>query len=426
MNSPKFNSEQREIIEDNSQFMQVIAAAGSGKTTTLVGVVEKELQKGTPANGILVLSFTRKAAGEIRERIRKKTGFDTVRVHTFHAFCLQVISTWHPDFQNKRPSIVLPSEKNAFFREWFRKESDIIGGIPFEFLSGEYSLPKDFPNEWKIPLLEDYRIYKKRERKLDFDDLVSLFLDSLENKETWTETPKSVLKRILVDEFQDTDPEQLRFLQLLSDQSGILVVGDDSQAIYSFRGADIRPFLEFPNLFSPCSRKFLNTNYRSLPKIVEISSIPIERNRNKIEKQVIAYRSGKAKIGRLKISKIEDLFPTLGETYRSSGGDLRILCRSNHRVREYIRAGVPAELLLTIHSSKGLEFHTVFVDLADGWNIRRNSPLLSFEEEHRVLYVALSRAKDSLLIVGKKGDSNRETAEDLFFSYFKKEVPIWK
>lgn len=426
MNLSQFSEAQQEIIQDRSRFLQVIAAAGSGKTSTLVGVVQNELSQGTSGEEILVLSFTRKAAGEIRERIKKKTNIDSVRVHTFHAFCLRALITWHPDFKNRRPSILTTSEKNLFFREWFRKESDIIGGIPYEFLIGSSTLPSHFPQTWKGPLLEDYKNFKRKEGKLDLDDLVTMFLDSLENGESWTEIPKRDLKRILVDEFQDTDPEQLRFLKLLSEQSRILVVGDDSQGIYSFRKADIFNFLNFPEMFRPCTRKFLNTNYRSLPKIVETSSIPISKNKNKIEKKVIAYRKGKAIVSRIKIDKIPELFNYLGELYKRSGGELKILCRSNHRIREYLRMGVPPELLLTIHSSKGLEFHTVIVDLADGWNLRKDSPEQIREEEHRVLYVGLSRAKDCLIILGKKTGSGRETAEDLFFSYFKRDIPIFK
>lgn len=426
MELSRFTQDQIEIIQDQSRFLQVIAAAGSGKTTTLVGVVEREMERGTPPDGILVLSFTRKAAGEIRERIRKRTGSDQVRVHTFHAFCLQALSRWHPEYSRKHPRIVLPAEKNAFFRDWFRREPDRIGGIPFELLAGSQKLPDHFPDDWRNDLLEDYKLYKKKEGKLDFDDLVTLFLDSLEQKEGWTEIPRSLLKRILVDEFQDTDPEQLRFLKLLGKKSRILVVGDDSQSIYGFRGSDIAPFLDFPLLFPGCNRRFLSVNFRSLPKIVDVSSIPIRKNRNKIEKKVLAHRNGKAVVKRAKIENIHELFPVLETCFRKSQGDLRILCRSNHRIREYIRAGVPEELLLTIHASKGLEFHTVLVDLADGWNLRKKASTENFEEEHRVLYVALSRAKDCLIIVGKKGISNRETAEDILFSYFKKEVPIWK
>ncbi|TGM90121.1 UvrD-helicase domain-containing protein [Leptospira licerasiae] len=426
MDLSQFSEAQQEIIQDRSRFLQVIAAAGSGKTSTLVGVVQNELYHGSRGEEILVLSFTRKAAGEIKERIKKKTNIDSVRVHTFHAFCLRALITWHPDFKNKRPSILTSSEKNRFFREWFRKESDFIGGVPYRLLIETSTLPSNFPQTWKNPLLEDYRNFKRKEGKLDLDDLVSIFLDSLENGEAWTESPKKSLKRILVDEFQDTDPEQLRFLKLLSEHSKILVVGDDSQSIYSFRNADIFNFLNFPEMFQPCTRKFLNTNYRSLSKIVDTSSIPISKNKNKIEKKVIAHRKGKAVVSRIKIDKIPELFAYLGELYKRSEGELRILCRSNHRIREYLRAGVPPELLLTIHSAKGLEFHTVIVDLADGWNLRKDSPEQIREEEHRVLYVALSRAKDCLIILGKKTGSSRETAEDLFFSYFKRDIPLFR
>ncbi|EPG72947.1 hypothetical protein LEP1GSC058_2865 [Leptospira fainei serovar Hurstbridge str. BUT 6] len=426
MQRSKFNTAQQQIIRDTSQYIQVIAAAGSGKTSTMVGYVERCISEGTAPQEILVLSFTRKAAGEIKHRIQINTGQKGVRVHTFHSFCFQSLARYHPDFRRKTPRILLPSERNAFFRNWFRKDPSLIGGIPYELLTNASALPEEFPKDWLPILHTEYAKFKKDQGKVDFDDLVAIFLQALETKETWTEAPRSFLRRILVDEFQDTNQEQLTFLKLLSDTASILVVGDDSQSIYSFRGSNVRLFLDYPKLFQGTHQHALITNYRSLPKIVEISAIPIEKNKSKIPKLVQAHRSGKALVGRVMINKISDLFPFLGQAYRFSRGELKILCRSNHRIREYVRAGVPEELLMTIHASKGLEFHTVFVDIADGWNVKRNSPQEILEEEHRILYVALSRAKDSLVIIGSARNSEKETAEDLFFSYFAKALPTWK
>ncbi|TGK12892.1 damage-inducible protein [Leptospira fletcheri] len=421
----KYDREQEAVIMDPSRFLQVIASAGSGKTKTMVGVVERSLEQGVGAEEILVLSFTRKAAGEIRNRILHRVGRTNVRVHTFHSFCFQALARWHPDFRKRTPSIVLPMEKNAFFREWFRKDPFLVGGIPYELLADLRSLPEDFPKEWYEELQKDYRAYKTSTGKLDFDDLVHLFLRSLEEREPWTEIPRNLLKKILVDEFQDTNSEQLVFLRNLSESSSIVVVGDDAQSIYGFRGADVKLFLDFPRFFQGTSRHLLITNYRSLPKIVEASDIPIRKNRGKITKEVRAHRKGKAFVGRILINGIPDLFPFLENAYLTCGKNWKILCRSNHRIREYLRAGIPEDFLLTIHSAKGLEFHTVFVDLADGWNVKWTSSEEILEEERRILYVALSRAEDSLAIVGSRTRNARETAEDLFFSYFDS-LPLWK
>lgn len=124
-------------------------------------------------------------------------------------------------------------------------------------------------------------------------------------------------------------------------------------------------------------------------------------------------------MGRILLEETVDLIPFFIRAIPSSETDLKILCRSNFRISEYIRVGIPEVYLMTIHSSKGLEFHTVFVDVADGWNARPDSPWETIEEERRILYVGLSRAKDRLLILGASKNSRRETIESEFFRYFK-------
>lgn len=125
-------------------------------------------------------------------------------------------------------------------------------------------------------------------------------------------------------------------------------------------------------------------------------------------------------MGKIFIEEAADLIPFLNRAILTSKDDFKILCRSNFRISEYIREGIPKRYLMTIHASKGLEFHTVFVDVADGWNARLDSTLKTIEEERRILYVGLSRAKDRLLILGTSKNSRRETIENTFFHYFKK------
>lgn len=418
----QYSPAQRAVIEEDTRFVQVVAAAGSGKTSTMVGIIERILVENLfPEESILVLTFSKKAAGEISERILTATGKDSIRVQTFHAYCLYALTRWHPEFKIQKPKILPPEEKNRFYKEYLKRKRDEIGGIPYELFWAENVpyIQEHFP-EIKKDLDVAYQNHKKKEGYLDFGDLVSKFLKGLQNGEEWTFESRSSVQKIIVDEFQDTDLEQLEFLQLLSNSASIVVVGDDSQSIYSFRGAAPKAFLNFQKLFDPCRIHFLNTNYRSLPEIIRVSAIPIEKNLEKIEKEVLPSRKGKGFVGRILMEEASDLIPFLACSIPSSEGDVKILCRSNFRISEYIRAGVPESFLMTIHASKGLEFHTVFVDLADGWNARPDSPLETIEEERRILYVGLSRAEDRLLILGAAKNSRRETIENEFFGYFKR------
>ncbi|MDV6237267.1 UvrD-helicase domain-containing protein [Leptospira ellisii] len=418
----RYSSAQRTIIEEDCRFVQVVAAAGSGKTSTMVGILERILRENLfPEESLLVLTFSRKAAGEILERIKRVTGRETIRVQTFHAYCLYALGRWHPRFEKQKPKILSSEEKNRFYREYLKLRRFEVGGIPYElFWSENASNVEKFLPELREELNFAYQNHKREKGLLDFGDLVSMFLEGLRNREEWTFEAKKSLRKVLVDEFQDTDLEQLEFLKLLSESASISVVGDDSQAIYGFRGATPVPFLRFKEIFNPCKVHFLNVNYRSLPDIVTISDIPIRKNRDKIEKLVLPDRKGNALTGRIVIEEAAELIPYFVRAIGPSGGNVRILCRSNFRIVEYIRCGIPEEYLMTIHASKGLEFHTVFVDLADGWNARPDSAEETVEEERRILYVALSRAEDRLLIVGNVKTSRRETIENEFFRYFRK------
>ncbi|AOP32910.1 damage-inducible protein [Leptospira tipperaryensis] len=418
----QYSQAQKTVIEENARFVQVVAAAGSGKTSTMVGIVERILRdKLFLEESILVLTFTKKAAGEISERIRKVTGTDQIRVQTFHAFCLYALSRWHPKFKTQKPKILPPEEKNLFYRQFLKQKRFLVGGIPYELFWAENIsyIKENFP-ELLNELEFHYKEYKNKNGYLDFEDLVTLFLEGLKFNEEWTFPAKQNIRKILVDEFQDTDLEQLAFLQSLSESASITVVGDDAQSIYSFRGATLEPFLRFKEFFSGAALHFLSTNYRSLPEIIRTSDIPIQRNQNRIEKEVLPFRNGKGSVGKILMEETADLVPYLIRAIPSSNQNVKILCRSNFRIGEYVRAGIPEEYLMTIHASKGLEFHTVFVDLSDGWNARPDSPLETIEEERRILYVGLSRAEDRLFILGAAKNSRRETIENEFFRYFKK------
>ena len=137
---------QKKIITDESSIKQVIAAAGSGKTRTVSGLVRYRLLTGKyPPGKILTLSFSRKAAAEIRERIPDKAG-NAIEISTFHAFAFRWISKIHPEFSKNKIRILTEEKKRRFYEAFFRKHAALIGGIPFQFLISDRSLFQDlFP-----------------------------------------------------------------------------------------------------------------------------------------------------------------------------------------------------------------------------------------------------------------------------------------
>jgi len=416
-----FNSEQEAIISSSAKYKQVVAAAGSGKTSTMVGMLESVIRKKEEdPDKILVITFSRKAAREIRDRLERAIGDTGIIIKTFHAYCLYIIKKYHPHYGNNAANIIDPEEKNEFFRNYFKRERFKIGGIPYDLLlSGTGNLLKQLFPEIQKEIEEDYKKYKTENRKLDFDDLVAIYLDGLRNNEEWAKIAREEVEFVVVDEFQDTDMTQLEWLQKLN-PNRLTVVGDDYQSIYGFRGASTVPFLKFKDFFSPSEIFFLRTNYRSLPAIIRASGIPISKNKNNIKKKVEPFRKGSANVCRIEL-ETENSLLILSEQMATNvylNAHAMFLCRSNFRIEKMIRAGIPSDKIMTIHAAKGLEFNTVFLDLSSGWNLKADEKEETMEEERRILYVGLSRAKDNLFILGVR-NKNKNRIEDLFYSYFK-------
>lgn len=429
-----FNADQLAIIEDDSPYIQVIAGAGAGKTSTMIGILDRTIRKkDVDLERMLVVTFSRKAAQEFRERLEKIHPNNGIRIQTFHAYCLQTLREFHPEYSLLPPSILSEKEKEDFFRNFFRKHRFRVGGIPYKYLMedplGRFGLLEVDEDLAKIAQNE-LQNFKIQEKKLEFQDLVTRYLQALQEGADWTKVPKDRTRYVIVDEFQDTDEEQLQFLCSLAPDR-LTVVGDDWQAIYGFRGATPKPFLELDQYFYPLRRHFLATNYRSLEDIVRYSQIPILKNQNYIAKEVRSHREGRGdwalrlypegRVG-LKIA-CESI-----TSYLQANPDTKILCRTNFRIAEFQICGIPEENLMTIHASKGLEFSSVFVDLLGGWN---QDPLTIdesvAEEERRILYVAMSRAKDNLFLLGRLHPQPQKNLEDVFFSYFTRlKIPKWK
>ena len=403
-NSPdgdSFSTNQKRIIESRARRIQVIAAAGSGKTRTVTGIVKRDLETTgiPPLFPILILSFSRKSVREIRERLpfaRK----ESILVSTFHSLCFRLIREFHPDFGFNGVRILDDDLRKEILQGYFRSRKEQTGGIPFSILLNQRRRVRDlFPElyrEMDIWLTN----WKQRNGYLEYEDLIRILLNGMKKGEEWCLSPLKRYRKVIVDEFQDTDPQQLEFLRLL-DPPSLIVVGDDWQAIYGFRGATVEPFLKFPEIFSRTRVYRLSENYRSYRDILKTGEKIIACSPNRLKKKVRAIRGNpeESVVFRMNFEE-EDRLPLIHwihqQSYRFQAG-IRILTRTNERIDRWLSCGLPEDLVMTIHRAKGLEFPFVFLDLTAGWGTDRNDPLP--EEELRIAYVGVTRAMNRLILL---------------------------
>ena len=311
----ELNREQYEAATTTEGCIRVVAGAGSGKTKTLTArymyLVE---QLGISTANILCVTFTNKAAAEMKKRIRKVLpDQDLGRITTFHGFCVGLLKEDCHVIGYPTTFIVLDEEdKEAILRTVFEdlgitsrdmtiKEAvDHIGwrkggrGYVKTLIDPDLNRLVDLSN--KATTLKDKVMYRYfyEQRKcygLDFDDLVYFALYILEHDRDTREKWQGRLEYIMVDEFQDIDKDQYALADILSGyHKNLFVVGDPDQTIYTWRGADVKFILEFDSRHENVKTIYLNTNYRSVPQILAASNALIDKNRERLKKELTAVR----------------------------------------------------------------------------------------------------------------------------------------
>ncbi len=309
----ELNEEQYAAVTAPDGPSLVIAAAGTGKTRTLVYRLAWLVNEhGLDPRHMLLLTFTNKAAREMLERAEQLVNrpFTSGYSGTFHHFAVRILRAHADRIGFGRDFTILDSEdskkllrscaddlkmdkkhfpKPQVLQSIFGVISGQMGDLADELADRFEHTEVDFEDVIRVHDL--YQKRKKEQNAMDFDDLLILALKVLERDERVLRFYQDEFQYILVDEYQDTNAIQARLVSLLADvHRNIMVVGDDFQSIYSWRGADFRNFLDFERHY-PGTRTFkLQTNYRSTPQILEVANAAIAGNPDQFQKELRAVR----------------------------------------------------------------------------------------------------------------------------------------
>ena len=300
------NPMQKEAVFHYEGQLLILAGAGSGKTRVLTHriaylIEEKEVN---PWN-ILAITFTNKAAGEMRERVDSLVGFgaENIWVSTFHSTCVRILRRYieHLGYTTSF-SIYDSDDQKTLMKQVFKtldidtkqyKERSVLGIIssvkdklisPEEFL---LNAGQDFRQKKVGEIYREYQNQLKKNNALDFDDLIVKTVELFQNDSQILDYYQERFRYIMVDEYQDTNTAQFKLISLLASKyRNLCVVGDDDQSIYRFRGADIENILSFEQTFPGARVIKLEQNYRSTQNILDAANGVIRHNRGRKEKSL--------------------------------------------------------------------------------------------------------------------------------------------
>lgn len=368
------NQNQQAAVEQTTGPVLILAGAGSGKTKTLTHRIANLLQLGVTPYQILAVTFTNKAAKEMRERVAILIGNNgsdrslMPYMGTFHSVCVRILRQDGESFgiprnfvifdESDRQSAIKQVCKQLSVDEKQFKPSSISGLI--SAAKNELISPEEYLGTAQLPAQKVaasvYPLYERSLRDanaLDFDDLIGRTVAMLKNNKEIRDKWRNQFKYILVDEYQDTNNAQYTLIKLLlNDDKNICVVGDDWQSIYSWRGADFRNILNFERDFSGAKVIKLEENYRSTKNILDAAQKVITKNEQRSSKELwtragagspvnIVQVQSEAHEGESIISKIKMKVDLKAREYN----DYAILYRTNAQSRAleeaFLRYGIP-------------------------------------------------------------------------------------
>lgn len=298
------NEQQREAVYHTEGPLLILAGAGSGKTRVLTHRIAYLIEeKGVNPWNILAITFTNKAAGEMRERVDNLVGFgaESIWVSTFHSTCVRILRRYIDRLgYDTNFTIYDADDQKTLMKEVCRrmeidtkiyKERSLLGAIssaknemitPSEF---ELNAAGDFGRQKIAKVYWEYEKQLKANNALDFDDLLMKTVQLFQTNRDVLEAYQERFRYIMVDEYQDTNTVQFKFVSLLAAKyQNLCVVGDDDQSIYKFRGANIKNILNFEQEFQNAKVIKLEQNYRSTSTILDAANAVIRNNYGRKDK----------------------------------------------------------------------------------------------------------------------------------------------
>ncbi len=360
MNLDTLNPAQREAVEKTEGPVLILAGAGSGKTKVLTSRIAYLIEdKGIQAPNILAITFTNKAANEMRERVEQNIGPETkdMWISTFHSCCVRILRKDINKIGYNRSFVIYDSADQVTLVKDCLKELNLSDKV-FEpkavisAISGakdKLYTPKQFKDinmadNRMVKIADIYALYQdrlKRNSALDFDDLILKTVELFKANDEVLAYYRSRFRYIMVDEYQDTSKAQYELIKLLArEHQNICVVGDDDQSIYGWRGADIRNILEFEKDYDNVHVVKLEQNYRSTQVILDaankVISNNIERKRKKLWSEKKEGELIKIQLTGSEIEEADFIADSIAQIARKENRpykDFAVLYRANAQAR---------------------------------------------------------------------------------------------
>ena len=432
----KLNRQQRAAVSHLHGPLLVLAGAGTGKTRVITTRIANLLAHGVDPRSILAVSFTRKAGEEMKERLLELVGEagKAMQVSTFHAFGLSILREQHNHVQLRKGFRVCRAAEQLELCdaavaglgsgiEFDREPRHVLRCISMAKNAGreatELLQAESLEEQALGQILNAYNAALRRQQLIDLDDMVGLPVAILEGNAMVRQAYQRRFQHVLVDEFQDSNMIQNRFIRcLVNGNRNLCVVGDDDQSIYAFRGARRELILQFPRQYRGATVKHLSTNYRCTRQIIGVANAVIKESTGKrYKKRLVAVKAGAVPVRHVQV-------PDETVAYRFIARDIVAIRRAGRRYEEVavlVRGGqelgsVQAQLrelqipygkagvhVMTLHAAKGLEFPVVYLPGLDegtlpSWHATQ-AGADSVEEERRLFYVGVTRAAEQLTLV---------------------------
>lgn len=363
------NEQQKKAVMHKDGPMLVLAGAGSGKTKVLTNRIAYLIEQGVSPYNILAITFTNKAAKEMRDRVSNLIGMDASRIQisTFHSFGLKMVKENYQVLGYDKNFSILDSDDSLTVIKKIMKEYNMdskyynarsirskISSAKNELISPSKFAQIEF-DKAIVSVYERYERVLKTNNSLDFDDLLLLPIRLLDDSEI-LDRYQERYKYILIDEYQDTNHAQYIFCKKLAGKyRNLFVVGDNDQAIYAFRGANFKNILNFEKDYPDCKTIFLEENYRSTKNILKAANSVISHNKERKDKNLWSNNEEGSKIRYVKTDNEKEEASYVSKTIKKlvSDGvnydDIAILYRTNAQSRameeEMLKSNLPYRVI---------------------------------------------------------------------------------